>query len=90
MELRACIEGLTYLLKNEIKEEITLISDSNYCLGIASGKYMPQKNLEDCYLLRELVKCIKPNLQWVRGHSGNIYNERCDVLAKEGKLMVKG
>ena len=85
MELEAAIQGLCYLINNNIKEEVTLISDSQYCLRIADGTYLPQKNLEPCHLLRKLFIYTKAEAKWVRGHSGNIGNEICDRLAKQGK-----
>ena len=86
-ELEGAIQGFCYLINNKIEGPVTLISDSQYVLGIATGKYSPTKNLESCQILRRMFSFFKAEAKWVRGHSGNEYNERCDQLAKAGKEL---
>lgn len=91
MELTGAIKGLEHaaisLQLGEIKanELIELVSDSQYVLGIASGKWNPTKNVELAKRLTELATQLKVRLRWVKGHSGNLWNERCDSLAGKGK-----
>ncbi len=89
MELEAAIQGLKYLNTYFEFADITLISDSAYVLGIANGTYTASKNLDETKSLRELTIKTKAITQWVRGHSGDTYNELADSLAKMGKREAK-
>ena len=91
MEMEAAIQGLRALSKINMwypGEQVTLVSDSMYCLGTASGKLAASKNLEKVAELRELYKSVRDNTRWVKGHAGDPMNMRCDSLAKRGKLEV--
>jgi ribonuclease HI len=90
-ELIAAIQGLDYvlnLLATDLssfpqENEVTLISDSEIVLNWANGKYR-FKQIDKMPLydhLRRLVKKMNVKTQWCRGHSGNVWNERCDKLA---------
>ena len=93
MELIAAIETLKALKKFT---EICIITDSNYVKkGItewlpswkknnwktSSKKEVKNRNLWE--ELEELVNKNKVDWQWVKGHAGNIENERADFLARE-------
>lgn len=101
MEMEGAFQGLTALVRSGIRadgELVTLVSDSQYVLGIASGAYTPTKNLEEATALRGLASALSIRTQWVRGHSllqGTdwkqydqhvLMNERCDQLARLGKF----
>jgi len=48
------------------------------------GKLVPIANVEQWQLLDRLLDSFPDaTFSWVRGHDGNTYNERCDVLAGE-------
>lgn len=66
---------------------IILRSDSQLVLGYASGRYQCKAmHLLPLYLqLRKLYKELNIKDEWIRGHSGEQYNERCDVLAKAAR-----
>ena len=94
MELMATIVGLQEL-KRPCK--VTLYSDSRYVVdGIMEGwakrwkskGWMRNKkekaiNIDLWDKLLELCDYHQVTMKWVKGHSGNINNERCDVLANE-------
>jgi len=98
MELLACITALE-ALKYEC--EVTLYSDSKYVVdGIEKGwaekwkingwKRNKKDRAENPDLWRRLLElCQKHSVkfEWVKGHSGNIENERCDELANEAMLQ---
>ncbi len=88
-ELTAAIEGLAYIVADPRlkKSKVTLISDSLYCLKTASGEYTPRKNLELCKLLKNLYDFTKAEGKWVKGHSGDRFNEIADKLSKQGKAL---
>lgn len=92
MELMAAIVGLEALTK---PCEVELYSDSQYLVkafnehwlegwmkkGWKRGKNEPVKNVD---LWQRLLKAAKPHnisWNWVKGHAGHEYNERCDSLA---------
>ena len=93
MELIAAIETLKALKKYT---EICIITDSNYVKkGItewlpswkknnwktSSKKEVKNRNLWE--ELEELVNKNKVDWLWVKGHAGNVENERADFLARE-------
>ena len=91
-EIQAAIEGLRALSKVILfhpLEEVALVSDSRYCLGMASGRLSAVKNLELVAELQGLYKSLCNETQWVKGHAGNKMNERCDSLAHKGKMLYK-
>jgi len=92
MELKGVIEGLKAL-----KEpcNVKVISDSKYVVqGInewlknwiknnwRTAAKKPVKNLELWQDYVKISKLHKIKATWVKGHSGHIENERCDILAR--------
>ena len=91
MELTAAIEGLS-ALKEPCK--VTLYSDSKYLVdaflegwvyswrekGWRRGKD-ELKNPDLWEKLFALTEIHKVTFEWVKGHAGHDYNERCDSLA---------
>ena len=91
-ELQAAISGLK-ALKRPCK--VRVVSDSKYVVqgmtewvhgwsrrGWKTAAGDPVKNRE---LWEALVEAARPHQvkwEWVKGHAGHHYNERCDVLAK--------
>ena len=93
MELIAAIETLKALKKFT---EICIITDSNYVKkGITewlpswkknNWKTSSKKEVKNRKLweeLEELVNINKVDWLWVKGHAGNVENERADFLARE-------
>ncbi|MFT8229685.1 MAG: ribonuclease HI [Enterobacterales bacterium] len=91
MELMAIISAISYL---KYKYEITLITDSKYVYSgvtkwIINWKKLGWKNqnkkrIKNFDLWINLDLLINKHIiiwNWVKGHSGNIYNERCHKLA---------
>ena len=99
MELIAAIETLKVLKKFT---EICIITDSNYVKkGITewlpswkknNWKTSSKKEVKNRKLWEELEKLVNKNKvdwQWVKGHAGNIENERADFLAREEINRIK-
>ncbi len=92
MELTAAIMGLRALTE---PCEVLLYSDSKYLvdainLGWAEkwkmnnwkkGKNEEAKNPDLWGELLELIKKHRVTFEWVKGHNGHEFNERCDTLA---------
>ena len=92
MELLAAIVAL-----EQLKEacEVQLYSDSQYLRngitnwihgwkknGWKTANKQPVKNVDLWQRLDELVKSHHIEWIWVKGHTGHIENERCDIIAK--------
>lgn len=100
MEMTAVIESLKYLSLNKYSpEKIALYTDSQYVKnginswmanwiknGWKTAAKKPVKNKDLWIELKEW--CDKFNLEWhwVKGHSGNKYNEMCDKLVEDERL----
>lgn len=98
-ELQAAIVGLN-ALKRPCR--VRVVSDSKYVVqgmsewvagwqrrGWRTAKGDPVKNRE---LWEALIKAVQPHdvtWQWVKGHAGHVFNERCDVLAKAVAIEFK-
>lgn len=85
MEMQGLIEGMKEYIALGLSGVSELVSDSQISLGLASGSYSPNKNVEQAEELRELAKKIGCRCRWVKGHAGHKYNELCDQLARQGK-----
>lgn len=97
MELIAFIEACMWIDENanEINDEITIHIDSTYVLkgttewldGWVRKEYKGVKNAD---LWRQIASMshiwgdCSVTLKWVKGHSGDPFNEKADELANEG------
>lgn len=81
-ELTAALEGMKRI---EPGEEVVIISDSRYVLDFLKDN--PNKAKAN----KELVKALKQEAKkfsyletrWVKGHSGDVYNEEVDKMSRE-------
>jgi ribonuclease HI len=101
-EMEAAIQGLAAALKfintsrqansetSQVDFDVTLCSDSELNIGWTSGRYrFKQAEKIDKYnQLQYLAKRLKVQTRWVKGHSGDEHNERCDKLANEARVGV--
>jgi ribonuclease HI len=95
MELEAAISGIAYFRENYNSDQLMVITDSKYVvLGITDwihnwkkNNFKGKKNVE---LWKELDR-ISDNcsFQHTYGHSGNVYNEKADELAREAAKGYK-
>ncbi|MCK9480862.1 MAG: ribonuclease HI [Bacteroidia bacterium] len=88
MELMAVIEALKKLKR--INMDIAVYTDSKYvCDAVNKGwlkswiktGFKDKKNVDLWKQFLELAQLHHISFHWVKGHDGNVYNERCDVLA---------
>jgi len=99
MELTAVIEALTEVEQHSHQnpgEPITLYTDSQYVSRAINEEWLDRwimnnfKNIknQDLWLkLYRLICKLNIQVQWVRAHSNNTYNELADRLAKEARLF---
>lgn len=102
MELLAVIVALETMKTSEV--EITVFSDSKYVVDAIEKKWLfgwqkkQFKNVKNPDLWERFLKVYNFNntkFTWVKGHSDNPKNERCDQLAvqaskKENLLIDEG
>lgn len=100
MELLAAIMGLE-LLKEPCA--VTLVSDSRYlCESINQGWVFqweqngwrkadkkPALNVDLWERMLAQLRRHQVTVQWVKGHDGHPYNERCDRLAVQAYMALK-
>lgn len=81
-EIMAIMESVLSLPNGS---SVAVYSDSQYALGVLSGGYKANKNTDLVFRYRKQVKKrgIVVEYNWVRGHSGNEWNEVCDALCNE-------
>lgn len=99
-ELTAAIEGLSRVPQGE---QVELVSDSQYVLkglsewrsgwerrGFRNSKGEPVANLGLWKRLFNEADSRVVKTRWVRGHSGDPYNERADALANKALRLRSG
>ena len=93
MELMSVIVALETL--KGTGHEVVIYSDSKYVVDAVEKKWVfgwekkGFKGKKNPDLWRRFLRVYpkhKVRFQWVRGHDGNMYNERCDELAVEAAL----
>ena len=65
---------------------LTIYSDSEYTIKVATGTYQMKANPDLWAIYRKMLSYRKkaPRFIWVRGHAGHEHNERADYLAGLG------
>lgn len=98
-ELTAAIEGLLLIPAGA---KVELVSDSQYVLkgltewrkgweknGMRNSKKEIVANLELWQRLYHVADARKVTTRWVKGHSGNQYNEQADVLVGKALALAR-
>ena len=82
MELKAIMAAIYHLPPDA--KRILIESDSQYALNTLSGKYKRHKNLDLFAYFDKMMeeKDIDITWKWVKGHSGDMYNEFCDGMCQ--------
>lgn len=78
MELTAIIEGLKATPEGA---SVKILSDSQYVIHTMTRKWKRNANQDLWQALDQLSAKRRVRWQYVRGHAGHSYNERCDKLA---------
>jgi ribonuclease HI len=88
MELLAVIVGLESLKKEGM--QVQVYSDSKYVVDSVEKKWVfgwekkafkGKKNIDLWKRFLVIYKKHQVTFNWVKGHAGNLYNEKCDELA---------
>jgi ribonuclease HI len=101
MELQAVISALMALKRKDPSQKAMVYTDSQYVQkGITewihkwkqnnwrTSDKKPVKNQDLWLKLDTLTEELSVGWKWVKGHAGNFYNERCDLLAQRAIARV--
>lgn len=97
-ELEAAIQGLACVLRMRIEgkipignHEVFLVSDSQIILGWANGtlRFKQRDKRHKFEQLQHVVKKLNVKTRWVKGHSGDEHNSRCDKLANMARKQLE-
>ena len=83
MELFSILQGLLAIKKPEVAK-VTVFSDSQWAVNaISNSTWKIKKNLDILEKIKEALSLFKNPVEfvWVKGHSDNLFNEKCDELA---------
>lgn len=86
-ELTAVIEALNALRGGP--HDVTIWTDSRYTQLAIEGMRKPKVNINLIYRIKELCQFHRVKVEWVRGHDGQVHNERADYLANTARLAVE-
>jgi ribonuclease HI len=79
MEITAAIEALRRLPSGA---DVTIRTDSQYLVNTMTRGWKRRENLDLWKILDAEVAQRRVGWEWVRGHSGDTFNERADELAR--------
>lgn len=86
MEMLAIISAANWIPKDS---SITIYSDSMYAINVLSEKWKAKTNTDLVRLYKTVAaRLTKVKLKWVKGHSGNGYNEYVDSIASSESTRV--
>ena len=82
-EMKAILASL-HLMPSDAKK-VCIVSDSQYALKTFSGIFNGTANadLQDWYRKWMSVHEVDITFKWVRGHSGDQWNEMCDTMCND-------
>ena len=84
MEFQAAIEALKFLNPNS---RVVVYTDSRVLLSAVTAPLKrPTVNPDQVEILHDLLDKNEVTWKWVKGHSGNKYNEICDELCRQARL----
>ena len=79
-ELKAIIAAV---MKIPAGSKADIFTDSEYSNNILSGKWQPSKNIDLIDKYRQHSESKDITFNWVKGHSGDLYNEMCDDMCNQ-------
>ena len=89
MEMIAIINSISFLPNFS---NVNIVTDSKYCIGAFSNQYDAKANKDLIEQFNNIVesKSLDIRFTWVRGHSGDKYNEMVDKMANNEFEKVSG
>lgn len=88
-ELLAILYALK-TLKYPEKSQVIVYSDSLVAISALKSNYPASANLDIIEKIRKEMKKIKSiQFFWIKGHAGNVWNERANFLAQKAAKKLK-
>lgn len=90
MELVSAARGLEAVAALGLRE-VELISDCRIVLEVVRGEFLPKPAMvrAAALALRDVARPLDVTTRWVRGHSGDVWNEAVDALAAHARGPVR-
>jgi ribonuclease HI len=84
----------THLERLPLPREVEVVCDSQYVVNCAEGRWKKHKNRDLWQRFDQLASVaraqkVKVFYRWTRAHVGTEWNERADVLAKDGAMAME-
>ena len=80
MEVLAAIKALSFVPEHS---DLLLRSDSRYLINTMTKDWKKKANIDLWNQLEDLASKRNIKWEWVKGHSGDLYNEKADKLATQ-------
>ena len=90
MELAAIISMAKRIPEHS---NVAIVTDSQYCITVLDHKtktFSKNMNLIECFRKNVSQRDINYSFHWIKGHSGNKYNEFVDKLAVSEYIKLNG
>lgn len=84
-EMMGVMKAIEWLQENEI-EDAEIITDSMYVIGCLTKGWKRKKNV-DLWIEMDALENKYP-LKHVKGHSGDKWNDYCDMIAVHGRDLI--
>jgi len=80
-ELFAILSALKAVGTEGGRREVTIHSDSKWCINCLSGIWKPKKNQDILERIIAITEKMPVTWKWIKGHAGHKWNEQADFLA---------
>lgn len=86
MEVMAVILAMEKIPEKSV---VLVYSDSQYVIKTMEGYFRKKKNVDLWQRLDQVCRRKKIEWRWVKGHNGNLENERCDQLCTQAMQRIE-
>lgn len=89
MEMQGIIAALQWIKQQHLEyRHINLYSDSALLINTLNQSWKRRKNIDLWKQLDDARSGLNVTFQWLKGHAGQKYNERCDQIARKAASQL--